>query len=52
MAAGHAISFVMFYGVQEISDKVGKETSFKWNGLEMGEGKSGADGREEDVTDK
>ena len=50
--AGHAIPFVVFYGIQEIPDEVAKEASFQRDGLEMGKGKAGANGRKENVADK
>ena len=52
MSAGHTIPFVMFYGIQEIPDKVAQEGSFQRDGLEMGKGKSGANGRKEDISDE
>jgi len=52
MTAGHAISFIMFQGIQDISDKVGDETCLQGYCVEVGHGISRADGRKENVADK
>jgi hypothetical protein len=52
MAAGHAISFIMLQGIQEISDTVGDETSLQGYRVEVGHGVSRSDGRKENVADK
>jgi hypothetical protein len=52
MAAGHAISFIMFQGVQDIPDKVCDKTSLQGDRVEVSHGVSRSDGRKENVADK
>jgi hypothetical protein len=52
VTAGHAISFIMFQGIQDISDKIGDETSLQRYRIEVGRGVSRSDGRKENVPDK
>jgi hypothetical protein len=52
VTAGHAISFIMFQGIQDISDKIGDETSLQGYRIEVGHGVSRSDGRKENVPNK
>jgi hypothetical protein len=52
MPTGHAIPFVMFYGVQDISDQIGEKTPLYRDGVEVSHRISRPDGWKENVADK
>ncbi len=52
MATGHTIPFVMFDGIQYISDQIGNETPLQWYGIEVSHRVSRPYGREENIAYK
>ena len=52
MSTGHAIPFVMFYGVQYVSDQVGEETPLEGYGVEVSHRIPRSDRWKEGITDE